>query len=294
MESRDETAHVGRPTSRGRNLLSRIRRLLVIVAVTYLGVCALVTLFQTRLIYYPSRDYFATPADVGLAYEDLTLKTRDGVSIAAWFVSRDDAKATILFCHGNAGNLSNRLHAIKLLHEMEYNVLIFDYRGFGRSEGRPGEKGTYLDADAAWEYLIETRAERPERVVVFGRSLGGAVAIELARRHRPAALVVESTFTRMNVIAGRHYPFLPTKLLLLHRYDSINKVPAITCPKLFLHGADDRLIPLADARRLYEAAIPPKQFIETPGGHNRSGFTYQDKYAQQAAAFIDEAVAAQK
>ena len=294
MENQDETTSNGRPTSRRRPLLLRIRRLLVIVAVTYLGVCALVTLFQTHLIYFPTRDYFATPADVGLTFEDLNLKTRDGVSIAAWFVPREHAKATILFCHGNAGNMSNRLHSIKLLNEMEYQVLIFDYRGYGRSEGRPGENGTYLDADAAWEYLIETRAEPPERVVVFGRSLGGAVAIELARRHRPAALVVESTFTSLNVIAGGHYPFLPTKLLLFHRYDSIDKVPAITCPKLFLHGTDDQLIPIADARRLYEAAAMPKRFIETPGGHNSSGFTYRDEYARQTAAFIDKSVTPQE
>ena len=293
MDSQDESVPAQRRISRGQHLFKRVRRLVVIVVLTYLGVCAFAGIFQTRLIYFPSQDYFTTPSNVGLTYEDLTLKTRDGVSLAAWFVPRVDATATIIFCHGNAGNISDRLLSLKLLHDLGYQVLIFDYRGYGQSEGRPGEMGTYLDAEAAWEYLVKTRAEPPERIVLFGRSLGGAVAIELARRHRPAALVVESTFTSLADIAAMHYPLLPARLLLVHRYDSISKVPAVTCPKLFLHGEGDRLIPIANARELYEAAGPPKRFLVTPGGHNSAGFTYQDEFARQLAAFINEAIGAE-
>ena len=268
----------------------RARRLVVIVLLTYIGVCLLAAIVQTRLIYFPTGDYRGTPADVGLEFEELTLEASDGVVIAAWFVPQPQAKATVLFCHGNAGNISDRLHSIHVLHELGYSVLIFDYRGFGRSTGSPSENGTYLDADAAWRWLIETRGEPAERVVVFGRSLGGAVAIELAGRHPPAALVVESTFTSLADIGRHHYRLLPVRLLLRHRYESIDKVSKITCPKLFLHGTDDRLIPLANGCRLYEAAAPPKQFIETPGGHNTGGFTHTSAYAQRMAAFIDEAV----
>ena len=266
----------------------RLTRLGIITALTYLGVCVLVGLLQSRLIYFPTRGYPVTPRDIGLAFEDLMLKTADGVSIAAWYVPHADATGSVIFCHGNAGNISDRLHSVRLLHDIGLNVLIFDYRGFGRSEGRPTEQGTYADAQAAWRYLAETRGELPGRVVLFGRSLGGAVAIELANQHTPAALVVESTFASLIDVGRLHYPFLPVRLLLSYRYESIDKVSQITCPKLFLHGTDDTLIPLSNSRKLFDAAIEPKRFIETPGGHNEAGFTYSPDFTNRLATFIDE------
>lgn len=270
-----------------------LRRLLVIIVCTYASVCLLVWLFQTRLIYFPSRELGATPSDVGLAYEDLRLQTSDGVAIAAWYVAHPEPQGTILFCHGNAGNISHRLAGIQEMHRLGYSVLIFDYRGFGQSEGSPGEAGTYRDVEAAWEYLTKTRAEPPDRIVLFGRSLGGAVVIELADRlgdGGPAALVVESTFARMADIGQKHYPFLPIRWLITHRYDSIDKVGRLSCPKLFLHGSDDKLIPIADGRRLYEAAAEPKLFIETPGGHNNAGFAHAPEYAAKLADFLHKAI----
>ena len=290
VEQRTPPTTDGRPPPRPGRLLRRASRLVVVILLTYIGVSLLAAIFQTHLIYFPTSDYRITPADVGLDFEELRLEASDGAVIAAWFVPYPQAKATILFCHGNAGNISDRLHSIQVLHELGYSVLIFDYRGFGRSKGSPGENGTYLDADAAWEWLIKTRGEPAERVVIFGRSLGGAVAIELAGRHPPAALVVESTFTSLTDVGRHHYPLLPVRLLLRHPYESIDKVSTIACPKLFLHGTEDRLIPLANGRRLYEAAAPPKHFVETPGGHNNAGFTYGPAYAKRLAAFIDEAV----
>ncbi len=275
----------------------RAKRLLAVAVLTYLGVCVAVTFLQSRLVYFPTRGYDATPADVGLEFEDLTLETSDGVSIAAWYVPHSDPKGSVIFCHGNAGNMADRLHSVKLLHDMALSVLIFDYRGFGRSEGRPSEQGTYEDAEAAWRYLIETRGESPGRVVLFGRSLGGAVAIELAYRYAcgererengPAALVVESTFTNLVDIGRLHYRFLPVRLLLSYRYASIEKVPAIKCPKLFFHGRDDTLIPFANGRKLFEAAAEPKQFIETPGQHNEAGFTYSREFTDRLRGFLEE------
>lgn len=268
----------------------RIARLAVAVVATYAAVCVLLYLFQSHLIYFPTRDYRATPSDVGLEFEDLRIETRDGISIAAWHISHSDPKGSIIFCHGNAGNIADRLYSVKLLHDLRYNVLIFDYRGFGRSEGSPSEAGTYEDAEAAWRHLVKAKGESPSRVVVFGRSLGGAVAVELAHRHRPAALVVESTFTCLADIGRIHYPLIPVSLLLKSRYDSLSKVSAIPCPKLFLHGIEDNLIPITNARRLFDAAAPPKEFIETPGGHNTGGFTYGTKYAARLGAFLDAAL----
>lgn len=262
------------------------RRLLVIALATYVGVCVLIAALQTKLIYFPSKGYDAVPTDVGLAFEDLTLRTADGVSIAAWYIPHEHARGNVIFFHGNAGNMTNRLHSVKLLHRMGLNVLIIDYRGYGRSEGKPSEDGTYEDAEAAWRYLTETRGETPDRIALFGRSLGGAIAIELATRHTPAALVTESTFTSLLDIGRMHYKFLPVRLILSYHYDSLSKVPRITCPKLFFHGREDTLIPLENGRRLFEASADPKEFIETPGGHNESGFTYTPKFTKRLEDFL--------
>lgn len=276
-----------RPTTSRRRPL-RWRRLALVALGTYLLVCVLITALQSKLIYFPMRGYPITPADVGLAFEDLRLETADGVRIAAWYVAHSDARGSVIFHHGNAGNMSDRLHSLQVLHRMRLNVLMYDYRGYGASEGSPSEEGTYLDADAVWNYLTETRGEPVERIVSFGRSLGGAVAIESARRHPPAALVVESSFTSLEDIGRLHYRLLPVRWMLTYRYDSIRKVGDITCPKLFLHGTEDTLIPIDNGRALFDAAAEPKQFIETPGGHNDAGMTFSPAYSERVAAYFDE------
>ncbi len=302
-----EQAHVGvKPTRPWFRAIPSLKRLVVIVALTYLSVSLFVAMFQTRLIYFPTPDYPVTPTDFGLEYEDLTLTTRDGVSIAAWYIPYREARGTLIYCHGNAGNISDRLHSIQLLHRMGINVLIFDYRGYGRSEGKPTEDGTYEDAETAWRYLTETRGESPERIVIFGRSLGGAVAIELAKRRStgnestsgesgtadvpagsgPAGLIVESSFTSLLDIGRLHYPLLPVRLLVSYTYSSILKVPNITCPKLFLHGSGDMLIPISNGRQLFDAAAEPKQFITTPGDHNGGGFEYAPEFTNRLDEFL--------
>lgn len=268
-----------------------LRRLLTVVICTYIGVAMLVGLFQSKLIYFPSRTVESTPASVGLTFDDLTLVTQDGVKISAWFVPRQDARATVLFLHGNAGNNGDRVAEIQVLHSLGYAVMMVDYRGYGKSDGAPSEGGTYLDAIAAWEHLTQVRGLPARRIVIMGESIGGAVAIDLARRHSPGVLVVQSSFTRLSDIAALHYPFLPVRWLLRHRYDSIDKVGAITCPKLFFHSTNDSLIPLGNGRALYDAAAEPKQFVETPGEHNGSGFMYADEYAIKLQEFIDSAIA---
>ena len=271
-----------------------VRRLLGVTLTTvvtvYVVVCAVVFSLQARLIYFPDRDYWTTPGEVGLTFDDLTLTTEDGLSLAAWYVPHAEAKGTVLFCHGNAGNIADRVESLKSFHYLGYNVLIFDYRGYGRSEGKPNEIGTYRDAEAAWQYLIETRGETPERIVLFGRSLGGAVAIDLATRHTPGALVVESTFTSVVDVGKKHYPFLPVGLLCTYRYESIKKVPWLSCPKLFIHGTDDKLVPIANGRRLFDAAAEPKGFMETPGGHNVGGFEYSPEYTRKLREWLDGAL----
>ncbi len=288
------SAQVDAPTPTKR--VRRARRLLLLtlgtIVVTYIGVCAVIYCIQDRLIYYPSRDYRITPADVKLTYDDLTLTTADGVAIAAWYVPHPAARATVLLCHGNAENLADSCQTIKSLHLLRCNVLALDYRGYGRSAGTPSEAGTYADAEAAWRYLVETQGIPPAQIVVMGRSLGGAVAIDLAARHAPGGLVVESTFTSLVEIGQREYPLLPVGLLCRHRYESIKKVPSITCPKLFFYGTRDELIPADNARRLFAAAAEPKEFVETPGGHNDGGFEYDDATLNKLQNWLDCALEA--
>lgn len=269
-----------------RRLSRKALRLLVVVAVTYVGVCVFVEFFQARLIYFPARGYRVTPQDIGLPFEAVDLRADDGVRLAAWYVAVPEAVATVLFCHGNAGNISDRLVQLQLLAAMKCNVLMFDYRGFGESEGSPTEDGTYRDAEAAWRFLTETKGQPPNRIVYFGESLGGAVAVELAVRHPPGALVLESTFTSLADVGRLHYPLLPVGWLLRYRYASIEKVSKLTCPKLFIHAQEDTLVPLANARRLFDAAAAPKEFLETPGEHNTGGFTYSPEFSAKVGAFL--------
>ncbi len=264
------------------------------VAFTYIAICAVFFAIQERLIYFPPPSYRITPADFGSPYEEVALPTEDGVALVAWYLPHSAPKATILFCHGNADNLADITPSLKLLHQLGFSVFAFDYRGYGRSAGEPSEAGTYRDAEAAWRYLVDTRHIAPETIVLFGRSLGGAVAIDLARKHRPAALVVECTFTSLVDIGQREYPLLPVALLCRNRYESIKKVPHIACPKLFLHGAADELIPIENARRLFAAAAEPKEFIETPGGHNSAGFEYSWEYTRRLADWLERALASRR
>ena len=273
-----------------RPLRRRILRLAVIAFSIYVSLVTLISLFQRHLIYYPSREYEGLPTDVGHEFEEVAIRAADGVKLAGWYVPCPDDKATVLFFHGNAGNISHRLHKIDLLHRLGFSVFIIDYRGFGKSEGRPSEQGLYRDADAAWEYLTNTRGIPAERIVVMGKSLGGAVAIDLAGRRTPGALVVESTFTTLLDVARIHFRFLPVKLILRDRFESIHKIGAVRCPLLILHGTEDRLIPIDLAKSLFQAAPEPKRFIATPGDHNEAGFSYNLDYATMMAQFVEQAM----
>ncbi len=246
-------------------------RLLFIAVAVYVGFGLLLFLSQDRLVFVPGREVTATPATVGLAFEDLRLPVGGaGESIHAWFVpGPDDAeRGTVLVCHGNAGTLSDRLDTIQDFHRMGFHVLIFDYRGYGQSPGRPSEKKTYADAEAAWNYLVNVRKTAPERICLFGRSLGGAVAARLALGRDPGALVLESTFTSVPDMARRLYPLYPARLLARIRYDTLSIVGRLTCPIIVIHSRADEIIPYEMGERLFAAASGPKRFIEIEGGHN--------------------------
>jgi hypothetical protein len=243
---------------------------------------------QERMVFLarlPGRALEATPRHAGFDYVDVNLETADGVSLHGWYVYARNSRGTVLFLHGNAGNISHRLDSIAIFHELGLNTFIIDYRGYGQSEGKPGEAGTYQDAEAAWQYLVTERGEDPASIIIFGRSIGGGVAAWLATQHIPAALIVESSFTSAVEMAARLYPFMPVRLITRLRYPVIDFVSRITCPVLIVHSRDDEIIPFAMGEALYEAAPAPKAFLELAGDHNNAFLLSRDRYREKLAKF---------
>jgi fermentation-respiration switch protein FrsA (DUF1100 family) len=259
-------------------------------SIAAVGIGAIVFLYawQSRLVYYPSAELRASPADAGLAYEDLLLSTEDGERLHGWYVPHPRPRGTLLFLHGNAGNIGDRLESVSIFHRLGLDVAIIDYRGYGRSSGSPSERGTALDAEAAWHYLRARRGMPARRIVVFGRSLGGAVAVRLAVSHPPAALIVESTFTSLADMASEIYPFLPVRWLLRFEYDSLERIAALRCPLMVIHSVEDDLVPFEQGRRLYAAAPVPKRFLELRGDHNSGFFLAGPRYGLAVDEFLTE------
>lgn len=257
----------------------------------YVGLCVVMFFGQSRYVYYPDRLVGLTPAYFRFDFETIALTTEDGETVAAWFIPGPLGEAncdTVLFSHGNAGDIGDRLDSIRTFNSLGFNVLIYDYRGYGESTGKPTEQGTYLDVLAAWDYLVDVRGVRPSRVVLFGRSLGGAMAIWLAERTQPRALVIESVFTSAPDMAARLFPLLPTRLFCRFRYDSLRAIPRVPCPVVVLHGKSDKTVPYEHGQRLYEAAPEPKLFIALAGDHNDGGMDASDDARRCLMDFLNE------
>ncbi len=254
----------------------------------YIGFCAMIYVNQSRYIYYPARGHDTTPRYHGYAYQDITYTTEDGASISAWYIPVPEARGTVLFCHGNAGNISHRMDTIEILNKLGLNVFLFDYRGYGKSKGTPTEKGTYKDAGGAWKYLVEELEINPEDIVIHGRSLGGAVAAYLAGKVNPKALVVESSFTSIVDMGKRTFPWFPAGLLVKYRYNSKKHIKKAKCPVLIIHSPDDEVVPYDMGETLYKLAPSPKRFLQLRGGHNDCFTLYEEKYKKTLEEFLFE------
>jgi len=269
-------------------------KFLSVLLAFYLAFVGLVYVMQGRLLYLPNmpgRELQATPADVGLRYEDVRLTASDGVALHGWFVpAAGDARGTLLFFHGNAGNISHRLESVRQFHDLGLDVLIVDYRGYGQSEGKPSEQGTYRDAEAAWQHLTHERAVAPSRIVVFGRSVGGSVAAWLAANREPGALIVESSFSSLPALAAELYWFLPVRWLSRFRYPTADYVAAADCPVLVVHSRDDDIIPFHHGREIYEAAGEPREFLELSGPHNGAHVLSEERYLEGLDRFLADAL----
>lgn len=246
-------------------------QLVVVLLVVYVFLLGLLYVFQSRLIYFPNVAAVhsdARPTDIGLRYEDVIFRTSDNLELHGWFIPAGRPRGVLLFMHGNAGNITHRLDSIAVFNRLGLSVFIFDYRGYGKSEGTPSESGTYEDAGAAWRYLTEDRAIAAKDIVLFGRSLGAAVAAELASRTRPAALILESAFTSTPDVAARLYWYFPVRLLSRFDYGTKAYVAEIGCPLLVVHSPDDEIIPFDHGEAIFAAAPEPKAFLRISGNHN--------------------------
>jgi uncharacterized protein len=263
---------------------------LLVIVLVYGALVAFLWLRQESILYLPAipgRQLVATPADIGLEFEDLRIVTDDGEDLHAWFVPAREARGVLLFFHGNAGNISHRLDSLRIFNGLGLSVLIMDYRGYGQSTGRPTEEGTYEDARAAWRYLVEERGVPAEYIVLFGRSLGGAVATWLAVEHRPRGLIVESAFRSVPDVAAELYWFLPVRALARIQYPVEELIARVDAPLLVVHSRDDEIIPFHHGEALYAAANPPKRMLVLSGGHNVGFMLGGQAYMQGLDAFLE-------
>ena len=235
---------------------------------------------QPRFLYRPLRDICYTPAHLDIAFEDVVFDTPDGLKLHGWYIPVQDSEFTILFCHGNGGNIMHRLDSLSLFRKLGFSCFIFDYRGYGRSQGKPGEKGTYVDVCSAYRWLRRTKRVSAERIIVFGRSLGGCMAARLACKARVRALVLESSFTSYVDMGRKFYPYMPVRWFARFGYETITHVRRIKCPLLVIHSRQDEIVPFEFGIQLFESGVEPKTFVEISGGHNDGFLTSGDVYEQ--------------
>ncbi len=241
---------------------------------------------ENFIIYYPDRSLHQNPADWNLTHEDVSFDGGDGIRLHGWFFPLPGKAPLILFCHGNAGNISDRIDNVKRLLDHGLQVFIYDYRGYGRSTGRPSEAGVYQDGLAAYDYLVTRKKISPDRIVPFGRSLGAAVAIEIAIKRDVRSLIIESAFTSTRDMAKQMFLFQLLSPLVPPNYNNLKKIRKITVPKLIIHGEQDEIVPFSMGQRLYHAACVPKFFYPISGaGHNDAYFVGGGTYFEAFAAF---------
>lgn len=240
----------------------------LLFTVLYVGFGLILYLLQSKLLYCPVRKVCYSPEELGLRFEEVTLTTCDGVKLNGWYIPAPKAKFTVLFLHGNGGNIMHRLDSIQLFYSLGLNCFIFDYQGYGKSTGKPTEQGTYLDATAAYEWLTKEKEIKPRDIVIFGRSLGGSIATELASKVEAGSLVLESTFTSYVAMGKKFYWYMPVKWFARYQYNTLEYIKDVKCPVMIIHSPDDEIIPFEFGRQLYIAANEPKKFVEISGGHN--------------------------
>lgn len=265
----------------------------ILAVVLYAGFSLMLYFVQERLVFLPhmpGRALDATPETIGLGFEDAWIATEDGERLHGWFIPANQARGTVLFFHGNAGNISHRLESIHIFNRLALNVLIVDYRGYGQSSGEVNEEGTYRDAQAAWDYLVEQRETAADRLIIFGRSLGAAVGAWLASQPKvePAGVIIESGFSSGLDMGKRLYPVLPARLITRIKYPVREFVTRIHAPLLVVHSRDDEIIPFDMGETIFNAGNEPKVFFEMGGDHNAGFWISRERYVPALDIFLTE------
>ncbi len=242
---------------------------------------------ERNSIYYPMKTITATPQIENLSFEDIYFTADDNTQLNGWFIPANNAKFTILLAHGNAGNIGHRLEKILIFHNMGLNVFVFDYRGYGKSAGTPREAGLYKDMFAAYNYLTKTRGIPKSNIIIYGESIGGAVAIDLAQKVNAKALITEETFTSVKDMAKTAFPFIPS-FIFSSRFNAIGKIKNVKCRKLIIHSIDDEIVPFSMGERLFTAAGEPKTFLKIRGSHNTAFLDSKEEYTKGIENFINQ------
>jgi pimeloyl-ACP methyl ester carboxylesterase len=241
---------------------------------------------QPHMIFYPVRELYQTPADWGLDYEDVTLNTADNIQLHGWYIPQQQSEQVLLFFHGNAGNISHRRDSIELFHRLGLGVFIIDYRGYGKSTGKPGEQGLYQDAAAAWHYLTEEKGIANDQILIFGRSLGGAIAAWLASGVQARGLILESTFSSARDFARTVFPVLSRLVSTRYDFKTAENIRQVNYPVLVLHSPDDEIMPFQLGEKVFLAAQQPKHFVRMQGDHNNGFLQSQPGYAQEFDSWL--------
>lgn len=275
----------GTPHIQKRRL--RLTRFAVGLAIALFLFVGIVMLFETSLIFFPSKYPQGVWEPYGIDFEEVDFQSADGTKLHGWYLPHENPSHVILFCHGNAGNITNRALPVKRLHDdLNASVFIFDYRGYGKSEGSPSEHGVLADARAARSYLAKRESVKPEEIVLLGRSLGGAVAVDLAVKDGAKALLLQSTFTSIPDVAAFHYPWLPVRWLLRTRLNSLKKIRTYEGPVFQSHGSADTIVPYELGKQLYDAAPGKKEFMTLQGyDHNAA---QNDEYYEALQIFLEK------
>lgn len=245
----------------------------------------IVFLLQPGMLFYPYKELESTPAEWGLEYEDVQITASDAVKLHGWYLPVKGSRQVVLFFHGNAGNISHRGESLAIFNSIGLNVLIVDYRGYGKSEGSASEQGFYRDAMAAWQYLI-TQGFKSGDIIIFGRSLGGAVATQLATQVKPRALILESTFSSTRDMIDRMMPFASKFVYMRYSFNTEETIKRVTSPVLVMHSKSDEIVPYELGQKVYQAATPPKKFYQLVGGHNDGFVASMPGYRYRIKSFL--------
>ena len=241
---------------------------------------------QKDYIFFPTKTY--TPPPSHLNIEEVFIDTEDGEKLHAWWLANNEADKTVLFCHGNGGNLTDRDFRLGIFDSLKVNALIFDYRSYGKSSGEiRKEEDLYTDVKAAWNYLAVNKSIPPEKIIVWGRSLGGAMALDVAQGKNVAAVIVEATFFSADDIAKEYYWYLPHKLLLRYHFRGGEKIQNVKAPILIVHSKEDEMIPYRQGEKLFEVAPEPKELFTIKGSHNTDTVVSYQEYFFKVKTFLE-------